>query len=162
MTLRPCIECGEPTDGAHCRQHARPSSPKASATQRGYDAAWTRLSARARRLQPFCSDCGATDDLQCDHAPEAWARKAAGKAIRLRDVDVVCGRCNRARGAARPQQTSGRGQQTRLIAPTRGFAPSRGLTDPRGEAKSELHTDFRSAALTAANSKLGAAKAMAS
>lgn len=120
MTLRPCIDCGEPTDGARCVEHARPSSPKASASSRGYDAAWQRLSAKARRLQPFCADCGATDDLQADHRPEAWARKAAGKPIRLADVDVVCGPCNRRRGAARTQQTPGRGQQTRLIAPTRG------------------------------------------
>lgn len=52
-------------------------------------------------MQPFCLDCGATDDLQADHTPEAWARKAAGKAIRLQDIAVVCGRCNRDRGQAR-------------------------------------------------------------
>lgn len=100
--------------------------------------------------------------MQADHAPEAWARKAAGKPVRLADVDVVCGRCNRRRGAARTQQTPGRGQQTRLIAPTRGITPPRPGPDPRPEAQSELHTDIRAAALGAANSKLVAAKAVAS
>lgn len=90
MTLRPCLDCGVPSASTRCSAH------------RGYDSAWERLSQRARKLQPFCSDCGSTEDLQADHSPEAWARRAAGKAIRLKDIDVVCGRCNTARGKARP------------------------------------------------------------
>jgi len=99
MTLRPCLSCGEPCAGPRCAEHT--TDPKAPAAQRGYDAAWQRLSKRARRLQPFCTDCGSSEDLQCDHTPEAWARKAAGKAIELRHVQVLCGACNRAAGAAR-------------------------------------------------------------
>lgn len=98
MTLRPCLVCGEPAEGPRCDVHAL---RKPAAAARGYDAHWTRLSKRARRLQPFCTDCGATEDLQADHTPQAWERKAAGLAIRLADVDVVCGPCNRRRGAAR-------------------------------------------------------------
>lgn len=90
MTLRPCLDCGTPSASTRCTDC------------RGYDSEWERLSRRARRLQPFCSDCGTPEDLQTDHSPEAWARKAAGKSIRLKDVDVVCGPCNRARGQARP------------------------------------------------------------
>jgi 5-methylcytosine-specific restriction enzyme A len=108
MTLRPCIECGEPTEVERCDEHRLRNADKPgrgkhnrTAEERGYDYAWRKLSQRARRLQPFCSDCGATDDLQTDHSAEAWKRKAAGKPIRLRDVDVVCGPCNRKRGAAR-------------------------------------------------------------
>ena len=157
MTLSPCIECGEPADGPRCPEHVRPSSPKVSAAQRGYDAAWQRLSARARKLQPFCSDCGATEDLQADHTPEAWARKAAGKAVRLKDIDVVCGPCNRARGAARPQQTPGGGQQTRPSREARGTTPPRRVSDPRGEAKFEKLTDFGPIRRSPANSKLATA-----
>lgn len=104
VTLRPCIECGELSQSERCDDHKLNASGKhaLSPYERGYDAAWRKLSERARRLQPFCSDCGATDDLQTDHTPRAWARKAAGKVIRLKDVDVVCGACNRARGSARP------------------------------------------------------------
>ena len=60
MTLRPCLDCGEPTALTRRPEH------------RGYDAEWDRLSRRARRLQPWCSDCGSTEDLQADHLPSAW------------------------------------------------------------------------------------------
>lgn len=104
MTLRTCLQCGEPCDGPRCPEH----DTKGTATNRGYDAAWDRLSRRARRLQHFCTDCGATEGLQADHLPEAWAAKAAGKPIKLTMVDVVCGPCNIARGAARgPSATRG-------------------------------------------------------
>lgn len=122
MTLTACLDCGEPTSGPRCREHAVDTKPAASA--RGYDAAWTRLSKRARRLQPFCTDCGSTEDLQADHTPAAWARKAAGKVIRLADVRVLCGPCNRAAGAARGN------------AVTRGYAPARVAVDPSGRQSS--------------------------
>lgn len=116
MTMRPCLTCGEPATGPRCDEHTL--DPKASAQDRGYDAAWTRLSKRSRRLQPFCELCGATEGLECDHTPEAWERKAAGKAIRLQDVRVLCGPCNRAAGAARGPSA------------TRGMPPSGPTTDP--------------------------------
>jgi 5-methylcytosine-specific restriction enzyme A len=100
MTMKPCLACGELSDRNRCPNH-RPKDNR-DRRARGYDWQWDELSRRARRLQPFCSDCGATEDLQADHLPRAWKRKAEGKAIRLADVDVVCGRCNRRRGSARP------------------------------------------------------------
>lgn len=109
MTLRPCLECGTPADQSRCpdctaeHQRAQPDR-KTPAAARGYDWTWTKLSKRARKLQPFCSDCGATADLQADHSPEAWERKATGLPLRLADIDVVCGPCNRTRGAQRPNQ----------------------------------------------------------
>lgn len=106
----PCIDCGEVTDDTRCpscstkhetaRQRGRVQVKK-STTARGYTGAWKRLSERARQLQTFCSDCGATNDLQCDHTPAAWKRHEKGLPIRLKDIDVVCGPCNRKRGAAR-------------------------------------------------------------
>lgn len=74
------------------------------------------------------SRCGSTNDLQTDHTPQAWARKNAGLAIRIEDVDVLCGPCNRDAGAARGPHA------------TRGEAPSRGAHRPQGKAKFELHT----------------------
>lgn len=76
--------------------------------ERGYDARWQRLSKRARKLQPFCSDCGSPEDLTADHTIEAWRRYEQGKAIRLKDIDVVCRRCNSERGEARGQNISER------------------------------------------------------
>lgn len=110
--MKPCIVCGEPSPSSRCDEHRlpvnhhRPNKPSPAA--RGYDSAWAKLSKRARRLQPFCSDCGSTDDLQADHTPEAWARHEAGLSIRLEDVQVLCGPCNRAAGAARGASAAGR------------------------------------------------------
>ena len=107
--LIPCLSCGELSPATRCpgctrefnRETAKRYPPRGSRS-RGYDHAWDKLSRTARRLQPFCSKCGARDDLQCDHTPRAWARKERGLAIRLKDVDVLCGPCNRAAGSARP------------------------------------------------------------
>lgn len=105
-----CSECGaayeRDRDGSRCeacrpRDDGGRDAYRGSRHARGYDSRWTRLSRRARELQPFCSDCGSTDDLTADHSTTAWERRAAGKTIRLRDVDVVCRRCNGERGAAR-------------------------------------------------------------
>lgn len=116
MTLRPCLDCGEPSSGPRCPEHTVDTKP--AAAERGYDHRWNQLSKRARRLQPFCLDCGSTEDLQTDHSPEAWAAKAAGKPITLAMVSVRCGPCNRAAGAARGPSA------------TRGPAPTAGATDP--------------------------------
>lgn len=106
MTLSCCVECGEPCTGAHCDDHA----VKVPAHLRGYDYRWAQLSRRARREQPFCTDCGSTENLQLDHLPSAWERKAKGLRIRLgTDAETVCGPCNLKRGAARGTNTRGRG-----------------------------------------------------
>ena len=105
----PCVGCGEPVKANRCdqcrrdgdRRRIRKRRQRGSSTQRGYDSRWRRLSERARELQKFCSDCGATEDLQADHSPEAWRRWERGLAIRLKDIDIVCGPCNRKRGQAR-------------------------------------------------------------
>ena len=102
--MKPCLTCGEPCETGRCDAHR---DPKPSARARGYNTEWDKLSRRARKMQPFCTFCGSTQDLQCDHTPEAWRRKAQGKSIRIRDVQVLCGDCNRAAGAARGPQTRG-------------------------------------------------------
>lgn len=125
MVLRPCIECGEPTDAPRCEDCTEPRpqpAERASTTARGYDRTWRKLSERARRLQPFCGDCGATADLTVDHSLQAWRRKAQGLPIRLQDVEVVCRPCNSRRGAAKPSAT-------------RGDTPGQGNRDPQGESK---------------------------
>lgn len=119
-----CPECGavyERDDNtAACptcqpRRTHRPNHYYAgSSTSRGYDSTWKRLSARARKLSPQCEDCGTVEDLTADHSAEAWKRRSAGKAIRLRDIAVVCRRCNSERGAARGNQ---RDQHARWIRP---------------------------------------------
>ena len=126
MIARPCLGCGEPTDATRCPACIVPAAHTESPTARGYDYRWTVLSARARRAQPFCTDCGARDDLTTDHTTEAWQRRAAGLPIRLSDVDVLCRPCNGARGPARPA--------------TRGDAPSGPVSVPAAKARSRSHT----------------------
>jgi hypothetical protein len=121
--LKACSDCGTPTDRARCPDCQRPAAPKESATARGYDAAWERLSKRARRLQPFCSDCGTTEDLTTDHSEAAWKRKDAGKPIRLVDVTSCAG------AATRSEEPRGLGGSTRL-----GLVP-----DPRGRQNPRLY-----------------------
>ncbi|GAA4756021.1 hypothetical protein GCM10023217_29870 [Gordonia alkaliphila] len=122
MTARPCHRCGEPIPADTYCPPCNPGDTKPTAHRRGYDSTWTRLSRRARRLQPFCTDCSATTDLQADHSPEAWERRAQGLTIRLADIDVVCGPCNRARGQAKQG----------------GYRKSPGQR-PEGKARSALH-----------------------
>ena len=103
--LKPCVVCGQPSDQARCNEH-RPVAGTRPSRAAGYDARWDRLSRQARKIQPFCTDCGTTNDLTADHLPQAWERKAAGKTIRLCDVEVVCRSCNSKRGAARGEKAS--------------------------------------------------------
>jgi len=96
--LRPCIECGTPADGTRCpsceaERQAALDVRRGTPTDRGYDSAWARLSRRARRLQPWCLDCGTTEDLTADH--KRWPARS------LADVAVVCRPCNSRRGATR-------------------------------------------------------------
>lgn len=106
---KPCLDCGEPSTSSRCPAHRRQHRAQqvGSSRDRGYDAAWDRLSRRARKLSPFCEVCGSTDDLQLDHKPSAWRRKAEGKVIRLEDVRVLCRLCNVAAGSSRPENVAG-------------------------------------------------------
>jgi hypothetical protein len=128
--MKPCIECGEPSNGTRCDEHRREhqTARRGSARGRGYDRTWDKLSLRARKAQPFCSDCFTTENLTTDHKASAWRRKAEGKTIRLRDVDVVCGPCNTRRGSSRPGSDQGTGTEE----------TGRG---PRGKPLTPLHTE---------------------
>jgi len=59
----------------------------------GYDAAWRKLALEAIARQPWCSICGATDDLTGDHIDP---RKRTD--LTLADVRTLCRRCNSRRG----------------------------------------------------------------
>ena len=105
---KPCLICGEPCPTGRCPDHPPKTTPRPSRTI-GYDAAWDRLSKKARQLQPFCTDCGTTHNLTADHLPSAWHRKEQGLTIRLQDIDVVCATCNKRRGTSRPGTPRGEG-----------------------------------------------------
>ena len=104
-----CPECGHvferDNDNANCRDCRAPDTRERTATKvesdAAYDYRWRQLSKKARKLQPFCTDCGSPYDLTADHTEQAWQRYYAGKTVRLQDIDVVCRSCNSERGAAR-------------------------------------------------------------
>ena len=116
--LKVCADCGDLTDAARCIA-CKPREAKKSATARGYGSAWQRLSTRARRLQPWCSDCGAVNDLTVDHSKDAWEAHEEGREITIDLVDVVCRACNSRRGQARDL----------------GTRPVKGAAGPTGKAK---------------------------
>jgi len=104
---RPCLDCGEPSTESRCEEHgpvhdATRARDRATPEERGYDAAWRRLSARARARQNFCTRCQSTDNLSTDHLPSAWWRKAKGLPLSLRDVQVLCATCQAELGSSRP------------------------------------------------------------
>lgn len=99
MTLRPCLQCGVPSTGSRCEEHeaerlARLDLRRGSATQRGYGYAWRRLSEKARRRQPFCSEChhigSPRNPLTVHHL--RWP------ATSLEDCEVLCQVHNNRRG----------------------------------------------------------------
>jgi len=107
MLPRPCLVCGEPSPESRCKAHKlRTHTKPRSRHERGYTSAWDRLSKQARRIQPWCSDCGATERLSVDHTPASWQKVAEGKALTLQDfadglLSVRCLPCNIAAGHAR-------------------------------------------------------------
>jgi 5-methylcytosine-specific restriction endonuclease McrA len=97
MVSRACI-CGRiiPPDWKRCDACAggRPNLRTATTSQRGYGAAHQRRARAAIALHPWCSECGATDDLTADHLiPLAKGGNPLG-ALR-----VLCRSCNSRRGA---------------------------------------------------------------
>jgi 5-methylcytosine-specific restriction enzyme A len=94
--LSPTPLCGE------CRRRSERERTRESFTARGYDAAWVKLSSRARKLQPFCELCSSPDNLSGDHTPQAWLKHEAGERLTLADIRVLCRRCNSAAGSSRP------------------------------------------------------------
>lgn len=143
MSAKPCLTCGEVSEGSYCDEHApKPwQHREGSARARGYDRAWDKLSQRARKLQPFCSLCFSTEDLTTDHLPSAWRRKAEGKAIRLKDVRVLCNDCNVDAGTSRPAENHGTGALDEHAGPG-GKARSASLTGHLAQERSRFDAGF--------------------
>ncbi|WP_051406780.1 HNH endonuclease [Nocardia sp. CNY236] len=120
MTLRPCLECGEPSEAARCPDHARTDDRVRDRDHVHWNGArWKRLSRRLRQIQPWCTSCGATDELTVDHIEPVCARPDL--AYELGNLQVLCKRCNSRKG-------------------TRGIAPARVGSPSPGQAEFALHT----------------------
>lgn len=145
--MRPCMTCGRPTNnGSRCDECA-PSKQRwqergrrrDSTAARGYGSSWQALSARARKLQPFCLECGSTQDLQTDHLPIAHWRQARGLPVRLSDVRVLCGPCNVRAGDARPGSKRYEKWLKSARARPWGVDPRRAGDDPDAKHNSRLN-----------------------
>ena len=109
MIRKPCLGCGIPVEGSRCmdcaaeQDRATPRPPRGRNSRRdGYTTSWEIVSRKARRMQPWCTDCGREENLHADHLPSAWDRYHQGLTIQLVDVEVVCSACNNDRGSSRP------------------------------------------------------------
>jgi 5-methylcytosine-specific restriction protein A len=106
MTSYPCIVCGVLSPNSRCDQHQiyKPDNRRGRTSNRkDYQTspAWRALSRRARSMQDYCADCGATEDLTADHLPSAHYKIAVTKKpLTLWDIEVVCRPCNSKRGPA--------------------------------------------------------------
>lgn len=132
--LKPCIKCGVLGPTTTCPDHTIISEryPKDSPRKRGYTSAWDKLSRRARRLQPFCTNCGTKKDLTLDHSTEAWEAHDAGKPITMSMVQVLCRPCNARKGPARPEKSHRTpASPTKPSTDDEGdMGPSKGLRTP--------------------------------
>lgn len=95
--MKPCIECGEPSSSTRCDEHKirRPDTRPKDRVTRTNLAPWKNLSARLRRLQPWCSvpGCGDTD-LTVDHIVPL---SDGGDPYDLDNLQVLCRRHNSAK-----------------------------------------------------------------
>ncbi|WP_258043812.1 HNH endonuclease [Mycobacterium kansasii] len=97
-------------------------------------AQWKRLSASARRRQPWCLDCGAVNDLTTDHIIPI--HEAPELAYEPANIAVRCRPCNSARGTHCTHDE----RQAVYAALTRGGAPKKGAFRRGGKARGALHT----------------------
>ena len=96
--LRPCLECGEPSEDNRCVEHrANERTRKASNRERRTNTGkWQRFSRRLRRLSPFCEKCGTTEQLSVDHIIPFSQRPDLEYVVA--NCRILCLTCNGQRG----------------------------------------------------------------
>lgn len=103
---RPCLRCGELSPESYCPEHRRERWNRRVSRSSEYGPNWTALSRKCRKLQPWCTQCGSTEQLETHHTVEAWLKLKHVGALTFSDAEkglliVLCHRCNVAAGAAR-------------------------------------------------------------
>lgn len=158
MTARPCARCGDiiPT-GTYCSDCRPKPTPRPRGHIHGNPTKWKALSAKARRLQPWCSKCDATTDLTTDHVIPYSVAPAL--AYCRENTRILCRSCNSTRGNRctpediqavidrleqsyqRHPTRAGRQHLTAARnALTRGYAPKGSASPPDVKAQGQLHT----------------------
>jgi len=103
--LRPCIDCGQPSEGSRCPEHT--VDRRRGRAQRSHQ--WRVLSARIRKQQPWCEHCHATEHLQVDHIVPVSVDPS--REYDVSNLRVLCRPCHGR--AARNQHHAGLGAGTR-------------------------------------------------
>lgn len=124
--MKPCLVCGEPSDGPRCPEHPRgPRSGKSKTPNivARNGTAWKNLSRRLRRLQPWCSvpGCGNTE-LTVDHIVPLVN---GGAPFDLANLQVLCRSHNSAKGRGEgvtrsDPRSAGKAQPEMRMVPTEG------------------------------------------
>jgi len=114
-TLKLCIDCNTLTNTRRCTtcQHAydqrqatyleraeRQAADKrrGTSTQRGYDWTWRTMSARLIKQHPWCTHCGHDGTMSNPLTTDHIIPKAQGGTDKLSNLQVLCRRCNSAKG----------------------------------------------------------------
>ena len=138
MTLQPCLVCGEPSPGPRCPGHQLRSQRNRNHVHAN-PTRWKRLSARVRRVQPWCASCGRTDDLTVDHVIPVAVRPDL--AYSIDNLTTLCRRCNGAKGDAMPTPAVVAAVEAAVAArKTRGVTPRAASLPPAQLAKFVSHT----------------------
>jgi 5-methylcytosine-specific restriction protein A len=97
MPMLKLCTCGALVQRTPCPTCRRSKERKrGTTTQRGLGADHQRLRAIAIARHPYCSECGATEDLTADHI---IPRSKGGQNV-LSNYRVLCGHHNYSKGAA--------------------------------------------------------------
>ncbi|MBA2626071.1 MAG: HNH endonuclease [Acidimicrobiia bacterium] len=66
--IKPCLDCSMATrNGSICRGCQLERERKRNASRPHLRGGWRQMSQAQRRAQPWCSSCGAREDLTVDH-----------------------------------------------------------------------------------------------
>ena len=92
MPNRPCLDCNQPTNnGTRCPRCQQTLNARRWARRTHYHGNWRKTSRDLRAQQPYCSQCGATQDLTVDHITPRTTTDG---------LDVLCRTCNSRKGGA--------------------------------------------------------------
>ena len=97
---KPCLVCGEPSDRSRCPEHQNHKSSAGRHAVHLNTTRWKKLSRKLRRMQPFCSTCGAREDLTVDHIVPV---SKGGKSTFGNQV-AACKSCNGFKANRTPRQ----------------------------------------------------------
>ncbi|NKY35436.1 HNH endonuclease [Nocardia speluncae] len=98
--FKPCLVCGELSKESRCSEHRIVKTSnrvvKTDSTR------WKKLSAKLRKLQPWCTECGATNDLCADHIIPVSERPELVYATE--NIQILCRRCNGRKSGSPPSE----------------------------------------------------------